>query len=79
MNHAAAIEMNHPEEQQYNITDSDIELMYKCAATAIYIIVAYMVYYHYNLLIKILSFIFLTIFILYHMAHLFKILDTIFR
>jgi len=79
MNHAAAIEMNHLQEPRYIVTDSDIEFMYKCAATAIYIIVAYMVYYHYNLLIQLLAFVFITIFVLYHMVHLFKILDTIFH
>lgn len=61
----------------YLVTDSDLEFIYRCIGTAIYIMVAYMVYYHYNTIIKIIAFIFLTGIILYCMIGVFKFLDHI--
>lgn len=79
MNHASTIELNRPQQPTYNITESYIEFIYKCIATTIYIIVVYMVYYHYNLLIQLLTFVFITIFVLYHIINIFKILNIIFN
>lgn len=68
----------HREEQPYYlVTDSDLDFIYSCLVTAIYIIVAYMVYYHHETIVKIIAFVVFTNFVLYCMVALFKFLDNI--
>jgi len=61
----------------YLVTDSDLEYLYKCAALIIYIFVLYMVYYYYELCIKIIACIMLTYVVLFHMVKLFKTINQI--
>lgn len=77
--HSKTAKMNthHEEHPYYLVTDSDMEFIYRCIGTAIYIMVAYMVYYHYNVIIKMIVFVMLTGIILYCMVAFFKFLDHI--
>jgi len=68
---------NNEAELHYLENDADLEFIYKCIATIIYIFVVYMVYYHYMLIAKLIVLVTVTSFILYHMVALFKILDNI--